>query len=67
MMNEPFELDTVDVDGAIRETAERVDGHTRGAFLRKAGIGAGVIVGAARCSERFPSSRPPPQQATPTS
>ena len=45
MMNEPFELDAVDVDGAIRETAERVDGHTRGAFLRKAGIGAGVIVG----------------------
>ena len=44
-MNEPFELDAVDVDGAIRETAERVDGHTRGAFLRKAGIGVGAIVG----------------------
>jgi hypothetical protein len=44
-MNEPFKLDEVDVDGAIRETGERVDGHTRSAFLRKAGIGAGALVG----------------------
>ena len=44
MMYEPFELADVDVDGAIRETAERVDGHTRSAFLRRAGLGAGVIV-----------------------
>ena len=33
------------MDGAIRETAERVDRHTRRAFLQKAGLGAGVIVG----------------------
>jgi len=45
MMNEPFKLEDVDVDGAIRETAERVDGHTRLAFLRKAGVGAGALVG----------------------
>ena len=38
-------IEEVDVDGAIRETAERVDGHTRTAFLRKAGIGAGMLVG----------------------
>ena len=29
-------MDDVDVDGAIRETAEAVDGQTRAAFLRKA-------------------------------
>ena len=38
-------IEDVDVDGAIRETAERVDGHTRTAFLRKAGLGAGMLVG----------------------
>ena len=45
MMNEPFELEALDVDGAIRETAERVDSHTRSAFLQRAGLGVGVIVG----------------------
>ena len=43
-------LDEVDQDGGIREASEAVDaadGETRRAFLRKAGIGAGVVLGAA--------------------
>jgi rubrerythrin len=45
MTNGVFNLDQVDSDGAIRETAARLDGHTRGAFLRKAGIGLGAVAG----------------------
>jgi hypothetical protein len=37
-------LDELDRDGAIRETAEKVDPETRGAFLRKAGVGLGAVV-----------------------
>ena len=54
MTNEPFQLEDVDVDGAIRETAERVGGHTRLAFLRKAGIGAGTIMGASALMGALP-------------
>lgn len=39
-----FDLQTVDVDGAVRETAEGVDAHTREAFLRKAAIGGGTAL-----------------------
>lgn len=38
-------LEELDVDGAIRETADKVDGATRAAFLKKAGIGVGAVVG----------------------
>ena len=38
-------LEELDQDGAIRECAEKVDGDTRSAFLRKAGLGAGAIAG----------------------
>ena len=38
-------LEELDVDGAIREAASKVGGDTRAAFLRKAGIGAGTVVG----------------------
>ena len=34
-------LEELDQDGAIREAAENVDGDTRAAFLRKAGVGGG--------------------------
>jgi hypothetical protein len=37
-------LEQLDVDGAIRETAERVNADTRAAFLRKAGVFGGSIV-----------------------
>lgn len=39
------ELDELDVDGAIRAAADKADGGTRAAFLRKAGIGAGAVLG----------------------
>ena len=38
-------LEELDLDGAIREAASKVDGDTRAAFLRKAGIGAGTVIG----------------------
>jgi len=38
-------LEELDLDGAIREQAEKVDGKTRAAFLKKAGVGAGAIAG----------------------
>jgi Ferritin-like domain len=38
-------LEEIDLDGAIREAAGKVGGDTRGAFLRKAGLGAGALVG----------------------
>lgn len=38
-------LDELDVDGAVREAAEQAGGDTRGAFLRKAGLGAGAVLG----------------------
>jgi hypothetical protein len=40
-------LDTVDVDGAIRETAAAAAGDTRAAFLAKAGLLGGGALGAA--------------------
>lgn len=36
-------LEELDVDGAIREAASKVDGDTRAAFLKKAGVGAGAV------------------------
>ena len=36
-------LEELDRDGAIRETADAVDAETRGAFLKKAGVGLGVL------------------------
>lgn len=38
-------LEELDVDGAIREAADKLGGDTRGAFLRKAGLGAGAVLG----------------------
>ena len=37
-------LEELDRDGAIQETAERVDPDTRAAFLKKAGVGLGAVV-----------------------
>ena len=44
-MHDPWTLDELDVDGAIREAADKVDAHTRSTFLKKAGIGVGAVVG----------------------
>lgn len=40
-----FTLEEVDRDGAIQDAAQRLTPHTRAAFLKKAGIGAGAIMG----------------------
>lgn len=42
-MQDLWKLEDVDVDGAIQETAEKVDPATRAAFLKKAGIGVGAV------------------------
>jgi Ferritin-like domain len=36
-------LEELDRDGAIQETAEKVDPETRASFLKKAGVGVGVL------------------------
>lgn len=36
-------LEELDLDGAIQEASERVDPRTRASFLRKAGVGIGVV------------------------
>ena len=40
----PFDLNSVDVDGAIRENEAAVAGDTRSAFFRKAAIGGGAVL-----------------------
>jgi len=44
-MNSEWNLEQVDVDGAVREAAASVGGDTRLSFLRKAGLGAGALMG----------------------
>ena len=39
-----FNLEAIDVDGAVREAAEEVSGDTRIGFLRKAGIAGGAAL-----------------------
>jgi hypothetical protein len=50
-------LDTFDRDGAIAETAEEVSvsSATRGAFLKKAGLGAGMLVGGSAFAGALPA------------
>jgi hypothetical protein len=48
-------VDRFDSDDAVRETAEEaVAGDTRGSFLKKAGVGAGVIVGGSAFAGALP-------------
>jgi hypothetical protein len=44
-MEPVFDLASVDVDGAIRESEQQVGGDTRSAFFRKAAIGGGAVIG----------------------
>ena len=48
-MDHEFNIDTVDVDGAVREAAEKAEqalgGDTRADFLKKAGLAGGAVVG----------------------
>jgi hypothetical protein len=48
-------LEELDLDGAILETAAKVDGKTRAAFLKKAGVGAGAVVGSSAFFGVLPS------------
>lgn len=44
-MDDEMNIESVDVDGAIREAAENAShGHTRGAFLKKAGLAGGAAL-----------------------
>lgn len=48
-------LEELDQDGAIREAADKVDGDTRASFLKKAGVGAGAVVGSSAFFSVLPS------------
>ncbi|MHB8531385.1 MAG: ferritin-like domain-containing protein [Solirubrobacteraceae bacterium] len=56
-MNYTLNLDEIDADGAIRESADAVSGDTRLSFLKKAGIGgAAAVSGGAVLSALAPSA-----------
>lgn len=48
-------LEELDRDGAVQETAARVDPETRASFLKKAGVGAGVLVAGGAFAGAIPS------------
>ena len=54
-MSDLWTLEDVDRDGAIQEAAETVDPGTRGAFLKKAGLGAGAVVAGSAFLGTMPS------------
>jgi hypothetical protein len=54
-MSDLLTLAELDVDGAIQETASKVNSHTRGAFLRSAGIGIGALAGGGALIGALPS------------
>ncbi len=43
-MAEGFDIEVMDADGALREAEERLEGHTRGTFMRKAAVGGGALL-----------------------
>jgi hypothetical protein len=55
-VSDDFNLDAVDVDGAVREAAAGVAGDTRLSFLRKAGLGAGALMGGGAVMSAFAPS-----------
>lgn len=48
-------LEELDVDGALRETASKVDPQTRGSFLKKAGIGVGALAATSAFAGALPA------------
>ena len=54
-MSDLWSLEEVDRDGAIQEAAEKVDPFTRASFLKKAGLGAGAVVGGGAFLGAIPS------------
>lgn len=55
-MTEEFSLESIDVDGAVREAAANVSGDTRLSFLQKAGLGAGALMGGGAVLSAFAPS-----------
>ena len=60
-------LEELDRDGAIQEAAEKVDPVTRAAFLRKAGVGAGAVVGMGAFAGALPAIADGADEAIPQS
>jgi Ferritin-like domain len=54
-MSDLWTLEEVDRDGAIQEAAANVDPFTRASFLKKAGLGAGAVVGVGAFLGAIPS------------
>ena len=52
---EAFDLETVDVDGAIREAEADVVNDTRADFFRKAALGGGAMIGGGVLLSGFPT------------
>ncbi len=53
-MSDLIKLEAVDVDGAIREAEEAVEGDTRADLFRKAAIGGGAAMGGGLLISGFP-------------
>jgi DNA-binding phage protein len=65
-MSYEINLDTVDVDGAVREAVDEVSGDTRLSFLKKAGLAGGAMVsGGAVISALAPSAFAATQKGRP--
>ncbi len=54
-MSDLITLESLDVDGAIRETDAAIDGDTRAGFMKKAAIGGGALIGGTTLLSGFPS------------
>ena len=48
-------IETLDVDGAIREAEEKVAGDTRASFFKKAAVGGGAVLGSGAILGMLPS------------
>jgi hypothetical protein len=55
-VSDDLRMEAVDVDGAVREAAGTVSGDTRLSFLRKAGLGAGAVMGGGAILSAFAPS-----------
>ncbi len=54
-MSEPLALEELDQDGAIQEAIDEIAGDSRTAFLRKAAVGGGTILGGSALFGALPS------------
>jgi len=54
-MSDLITLESLDVDGAIRESGAAIEGDTRGDFMKKAAVGGGALIGSGVLLSGFPS------------